>query len=297
VNDFPASPLVALAAKILRKPLILNLHEGSWAFLIKRSKANIVAKGLAYLFYYVIEFILVRVADRIITVSNANLYFLSKTYGIMKDKIQVVMNVPDISEFLSLPCVCVFPQDKFILIYCGNINIRQKLRLVIKSLTELKHKNIVLLIVGGPLFGTESYYRELQELVASLRLSDRVRFIGWVPRKKALSLIASSDVCVLPSEDMNVGFPMKMHEYAALGKPVITTPVKAVLKAYNGAVIVWDGKNHSSLARIINKLYCNEKLRKKIGDKARQLFLKKYCWQFEKDKLVSIYRQLKSNMT
>ncbi|MDZ7721977.1 MAG: glycosyltransferase family 4 protein [candidate division KSB1 bacterium] len=56
----------------------------------------------------------------------------------------------------------------------------------------------------------------------------KVKFLGLVSRDKIPALLLSSEVCVLPRPDSlqaRHGFPAKLGEYLASGKPVITTNV------------------------------------------------------------------------
>jgi glycosyltransferase involved in cell wall biosynthesis len=73
---------------------------------------------------------------------------------------------------------------------------------------------------SGPLEGM------LRALRGSLGLSDRVRFLGYVPEAALPGLYAAADLFVLPTEQLE-GFGLVTVEALACGTPVVGTPVGA----------------------------------------------------------------------
>ncbi len=89
------------------------------------------------------------------------------------------------------------------------------------------------LIVGGP----ESDVREYKELAASLHLtSEDVLFTGPIESNRVPIALAACDVVTMPFPSLphyrtNMS-PLKMFEYMAAGKPIITSdlpPIRDVL--------------------------------------------------------------------
>ncbi|MCU7924763.1 MAG: glycosyltransferase [Candidatus Thiodiazotropha sp. (ex Dulcina madagascariensis)] len=73
--------------------------------------------------------------------------------------------------------------------------------------------------------------------IRDLRSISNIYFTGSVPYKELPQLISSWDICMLPykiNELTNAIQPLKIKEYLASGKPVISTPIKEVkaLKEY-----------------------------------------------------------------
>lgn len=132
---------------------------------------------------------------------------------------------------------------------------------------------IKLLIVGDG-----DHYHELKALVEEYSLGDRVILTGKMPYNDIPKLIATSDICLLPAIDnevMKYIVPIKMYEYLAMLKPVISTELQGVVKEFG----------HSSGVLYIKRP--EEAINKALGltvediasygDKAHQ-FIKSYKW-------------------
>lgn len=79
--------------------------------------------------------------------------------------------------------------------------------------------------------------RSERELIASL---PNVRLLGPRPYRRVPAYVSSFDVCWVPFKQDHVGKaanPVKIYEYLALGKPVVTTPV-ADTDSFGGLVQV-----------------------------------------------------------
>jgi glycosyltransferase involved in cell wall biosynthesis len=75
-------------------------------------------------------------------------------------------------------------------------------------------------ILGGTLFNQESgLRRELEAQAASLGVSDRVTFTGYVPDAEFAAFLAASEVVIHPAHDEDFG--LTVAEAQALGIPVI----------------------------------------------------------------------------
>lgn len=120
------------------------------------------------------------------------------------------------------------PGDSVTLGYVGVLEFFANLGSAMESLVHLPRAR--LLIVGD---GRE---REgLAERARILDLEDRVDFVGKVPYGEIGNWIASMDVCLLPfvSSDLTeAALPLKIHEYAACRRPIVSSPLFEVLRMY-----------------------------------------------------------------
>jgi len=94
-----------------------------------------------------------------------------------------------------------------------------------------KYKNLKLLIVGDG-----DAYLDLQNIVKEHDLSENVILVGQKPYNEIPEFLAASDICILPAypdeEIMQDIVPIKIYEYMAMGKPVITTELPGVMKEF-----------------------------------------------------------------
>jgi glycosyltransferase involved in cell wall biosynthesis len=103
-----------------------------------------------------------------------------------------------------------------------------------------KYENLKLLIVGDG-----DAYNDLQNIVKKYDLSDKVLLVGKKPYNEIPEFLAAADICILPSypdeEIMQDIVPIKIYEYMAMGKPVITTMLPGIMKEFderNGLIYV-----------------------------------------------------------
>lgn len=93
--------------------------------------------------------------------------------------------------------------------------------------------------------GEGDAYEELAEIRRQHNLQDRVIFTGQRPYEEIPELIAAADICLLPAYPwepiMQDIVPIKLYEYMAMAKPVISTNLPGVRKEFgedNGVVYV-----------------------------------------------------------
>ena len=81
-----------------------------------------------------------------------------------------------------------------------------------------------------------------QERLVELEGLANVHLLGAVPHAELAALIDTFDVCIIPYRDSKhtrTGFPTKLMEYLAMGKPVVSTPVPVAceLERRHGVVL------------------------------------------------------------
>jgi glycosyltransferase involved in cell wall biosynthesis len=146
--------------------------------------------------------------------------------------------------------------------------------------------NIKLLIVG------KGELQEKLNLIKKKDIQNRIILVDWQPYENIPSFIAAADICLLPAhnnEIMRNIVPIKLYEYMACGKPVISTALQGVMKEFsqdNGIVFV------SNTTKVLEKAVelITEKTVKLHGRKARK-FVEKQSW----DKVTIIFEQLLKN--
>jgi glycosyltransferase involved in cell wall biosynthesis len=126
------------------------------------------------------------------------------------------------------------------------------------ELANNKHENLKLLIVGDG-----DAYSDLQKIVEKHDLSEKVLLVGKKPYNEIPGFLAATDICILPAypdeEIMQDIVPIKIYEYMAMGKPVITTMLPGIMKEFgkeNGISYVNNPADvpKKTLKRILNSL-------------------------------------------
>jgi len=164
-------------------------------------------------------------------------------------------------------------KDDIVLFFMGWLYKFSGLKEVAMELT--KHKNVKLLVVGDG-----DLYNELQKIRDKYNIQDRLLLLGRRPYSEIPELIAASNICILPAYPdepiMRDIVPIKIYEYMAMTKPVISTKLPGVMKEFdldNGIVYV---ERPEDVVNQAIKLTMNDDT-KNLGKRARN-FVEKYSW-------------------
>jgi len=152
------------------------------------------------------------------------------------------------------------------------------------QLVDGENFNIKLLVVGDG-----DAYKELQKIRERYELQDRLILVGKKPYQEIPSFIAAADICLLPAypteKIMQDIVPIKIYEYMAMGKPVISTKLPGVMMEFGeDSGVIYVDKPEDVVGRaieLINTGKVNE-----LSSKARN-FVRRSSWdsitdEFEK---------------
>ena len=225
-HDFYAGALGRIAALLAKVPVILwMIHSrDSW-------------KGSGHI---VVDRVLSRYTDRIITNSQMVKKFTSSFENLKACRFTVIHNGVDLSLFgngidlsakrkdlgvdRASPVICsvgrLIPEK-------GYTYLVEAMPQVVNHFPEAK-----LLIIGDDSEFEESSKRVLKDLILQLNLSDSVSLLGW--RNDVPQILSISDIFVLPS--LREGCGLAIAEAMAAEKPVVVSDIDAIPE------IVEDGK-------------------------------------------------------
>ena len=127
-------------------------------------------------------------------------------------------------------------KNDLVLFFMGWLYHFSGLKEVAQELAKVKDQfpNLKLFIVGDG-----DAYEDLIHIREQLHLENCMIFAGKQPFTKIPQLISAADICLLPAYDneiMHDIVPIKMYEYMAMGKPIVSTKLYGVMKEF--------GENH-----------------------------------------------------
>jgi glycosyltransferase involved in cell wall biosynthesis len=91
--------------------------------------------------------------------------------------------------------------------------------------------------------------QRLEEYALSSGLDQRVEFVGRVPYEQIGRWISAMDICLLPfesSELTEAALPLKIHEYSALHRPIVSSPLFEVVRMYGSLLSLASGTDQIS---------------------------------------------------
>lgn len=139
-----------------------------------------------------------------------------------------------------------------------------------------------LVFVGdGPLRGV------LSRRARASRVAGRIRFEGTVAHDRALTLIADSDLLVLPS--YAEGSPLSVTEALALGTPVLGTSVGGIPELIQDAGAIIEPGDAGALAAALTNLLADRELLAQRGEAARARILETLTWSIVAQRTEDLY--------
>ncbi|MCM8819643.1 MAG: glycosyltransferase family 4 protein [Candidatus Omnitrophica bacterium] len=273
----------AFFSVLKKKPLVLTYHDD----IVGNNLNYYVAKSYNLSFLKV----LLRSAKKIIVTQKK--YIERSLY--LKNYLKKILVIPpgvDLEEFKPLQ---EKKNDEKIILFLGildEFHSYKGLDFLIKAFVVVKEKILnTRLLIGGEGILKKHY----QKLVSSLKLEDRVNFLGFIPQEKLISYYNSCDVFVLPSvSEIQEGFGLVLLEALACAKPVVATDVVGVAKdirEFKAGIIV-KPQGVKELAEAIIQILSDEKLAKQMGKSGLELVRKNYNWTDIARKILELYHSV-----
>lgn len=223
---------------------------------------------------------LLRDASRLIalTETEAEQY---KSMGVKEDKIEIIPNAIDLSEFENLPEPGKFRRqygldnNQKLILYLGRIHKIKGLDLLAEAFAtlskELKHAKLA---ITGP---DDGYLPSLKKLITDLEISDKVLFTGPLYGRAKVEAYVDADVYVLPSRYEIFG--STVLEACACGTPIVLTDrcgTANIIDGQAGFAVPYD---KDALSSAILRMLSDDKMRQEFGEKGKSLVRRKFNWE------------------
>lgn len=233
-------------------------------------------------------------ADRVLVINDQLKEYVTKI-GATPERTQVLRAGIDIEQFSpkengsAIRKQYGLKRNDTVLFFMGWLYNFSGLKEVALQMAETKDSNLKFLIVGEG-----DAYDELQQIRQKYNLKDRLILTGKKPYQEIPAFIAASDICLLPAytteKIMQDIVPIKMYEYMAMAKPVVSTRLPGVIKEFgkdNGVVFVSQPEDAIKKAIELTK---GGSL-KRLGAKARR-FVERSSWDNITDEFEKILKEV-----
>ncbi|TRZ52413.1 MAG: glycosyltransferase family 1 protein [Dehalococcoidia bacterium] len=203
-------------------------------------------------------------------------------YNCKPEKVRIVPNGVNTEVFKPSS----FEEKKNLIGWIGRFVPEKGLKYLVDALNIMagqNRKSKFILIGDGPQMS------KVIRMVNRYGLSDRTFFTGQLPHKKIHEIMSKASIFVLPS--IKEGMPITLLEIMASGKPVVASDISGIndvlTHGKNGLLV--PPCNAERLAEAVLMLMNDQKLRKSLGENARQLMVEKYNWDLVAEKIEEIY--------
>jgi glycosyltransferase involved in cell wall biosynthesis len=293
VRDLPLAPTALWTGQLLGIPVIIDMAENYPAMLrtiwhAGRQRTLDVLVRNPVLARLVERYALPR-ADCILAVVEESAARL-RAMGIDDDRIAMVSNTPPITQMARpRPESSPSADAPVELVYLGYLEMPRGIGELLEAVARVRadgHR-ISLTLIGD---GRDAQLFRRQ--AAGLGLGpEEVRFLGFLPHGRALDIVATSDIGLVPhqrSEYWDTTIPNKLFDYMAAGIPVVTSDAVPSARVVNEAQCgeVFRTGDAGDLAAAVTRLLRPE-VRQRMGGRGRQAVLQRYNWERDAAVLLS----------
>lgn len=293
----PFQGAVAATLKILRgKNYVFAIQD---IFPDSLVGAGFTKKGsLLWQIGYIMENYAYRNASRLVVIGQDFKRNLIEK-GVPEEKIEVVYNwvdenavVPVAKEDNPLFEEFGISREKFHVVYAGNLGNAQNIDVIIDSAKELSgDKDIEFLI-----FGTGGLKEQFVEKVKNYGI-DNVKFFPLQPMERVSQVYGLGDVCVVSCKPGLGGaaMPSKMLSIMSAGRAVVASFDKGELTyilEQNKCGMYAPAGDVKAFADLIKQMADNREECAMMGEKARELILKKFTKAFGTSEYVRIIKSV-----
>ena len=265
------------AAKAAKVPVIIHGEHGT----IQTKKSNTMVQKILW-----------RLPDQILSVSRDHARKLSKSIGFPLNKIAVLINGVDCHRFGSsenrqtMRDDIGLKRDDIVIGTVGRLVPVKNQTLLLDAFSRVaeRHPNTNLLIVGdGPL------RKELEERSYTLGCSPRIKFLGR--RSDIPDVMAAMDIFALTSH--SEGMSNTILEAMSSGLPVVSTDVggnpEVVVHRETG--VLFPSNDVAALAHALETLVEHTELRRAMGLKGRARVAEQFSLQAMIQRYERLYHQ------
>ena len=275
-NDLDTLLANYLVSLLQRKKIVYDSHE------LFPEIPELVNRPFVKKFWSNLEKLILPKLKNNYTVCDSIAEFYDDRY---QTNFKTIMNLPTKKEIKVHKFPFEYKNQKIIL-YQGAINIGRGLELMIETMQFLD--NCILVIIGNG-----DIFKDLQEVVQSKKLDNKVYFLGRKNPKELQQLTPLADLGISIEEDLGLNYkyalPNKIFDYVQAEVPILVSDLpemkKVVLDHKVGEIVI--NRNPQRLANQIEKILDNN------YSKALKTAKEKLIWEHQEKLLLSIFKNAK----
>ena len=233
------------------------------------------------LYYQLMTAATVRMADRIITVSEFSKSDIVRRLSTDPDKIEVIYSgispaFQRIAESALLEEVRRrYGISREFVLYAGIFKPRKNHAGLLRAFQELRANGVdAELVIAGPMNGGEA---ALKSLACELKIAEAVKLTGSVSDSELCALYSAARVYACPS--LYEGFGFTVLEAMACGTPVVCSRETSLPEVAGDAALYADARNPCELAQALSLAFTDDSLRAEMVEKGYR-----NCQRFDWDK-------------
>jgi len=240
-------------------------------------------------------------ADKIIVYSDKMIPFIKKlNHSVGNEKFVVIRNAVDENRFTPIPRDekilknMGIKNDEKVILFVGKVMKRKGAIDILKMIPLVrKEHNIKIVFIGGVDEKSSDFF-ELNSLIESLNLKDRVILQGKIPNNDLVKYLVCADVYIYLTKGCE-GIPRSILEAMACGKPIIATPIAGIPDAVISGETGYIVNDYIEAAEKINLLLSDKNLYNKISMNCRNKILDEFTFEKTLPKMIKLFNSLIQN--
>ena len=272
INEFGWNHDLALAAWLLRIPVVLHVHN---PLTVHRNNLHLL------------------IANRVLFVSEAHMQQTTHFHRVAA-RARVLHNPVDVGYYASgrsLRAELGLGEGDVVVVAIGQIVPRKGIDVLLEAAVRLlpTHPRLHFLVVGPEKVLHPDYPAELRARAEAPELGGRFRFLG--PRADVPDLLASADIFALPTRDEPFG--LVVAEAMAASLPVVTTNIGGIPEVIGSsdAGILLDPDDVAGFAEAIGRLAESPEERARRGAHGKRRVEREFSFAVFREQLAQVYAE------
>jgi len=276
---------------------VLTIHDA----IADSLPSLIFANWKSRLFWRMKQYLAIRRADIIVTVSEYSKQQIVNTLKVPEPRVRVISEgssrafrvLPDSQDTTILRRLGLSRDESFLL-YVGGISPHKNLATLIEGYHQLLelpgHRDVRLVLAGD--YKTDSFfssYTQLQKQIASLNLGKAVIFTDFIEDSDLACLYNHAMLLVFPS--LMEGFGLPAVEAMACGTPVAASNAGSLPEVLGDAGAFFDPHSTGSMLSVIKALLTDPGKRSQIS-KLGIARAANYSWKLGARQITSLFDEL-----
>jgi glycosyltransferase involved in cell wall biosynthesis len=234
-------------------------------------------------------------ADAVISTNESYRRVAIERGKLSGDRVVVVRNGPDLSRYLPRePDLSLRRGKPYLLAYLGVMGHQDGLDYALRALQLLRYE-LGRDDVHCVLMGAGDAFDDTVTLSHQLGIADIVDFPGWVGDEFIQRCLSTADVCLAPdplNEFNNVSTMMKVAEYMAMGRPIVSFDLLETRVSAGDAAVYVPANDERGFAKAIHALLQDPERRRAMGESGRRRVEENLSWDASRRALVGFYQRL-----
>ena len=279
----PELIIVGVALRLFGKKVIYDVHEDvPKQILNKEWIGNVSIRKIAAFIMNIIEHVGAFFFNRIVVATSD----IAKKFP--ENKTVILRNFPVLKLIDDGALPVNFSKNKSIVIYIGRLTKIRGIKEIIQAMEYIDNKS-KLCLLGK--WESKKYKKECENLTGW----KYTKYLGHKSLEEVYGYLKISKVGISilhPVKNYLTSLPVKTFEYMACLLPVVMSNFPYWKENFGGCALFADPHDPKDIAKKILFLLDDINVMNKMGKKGRELVEKKYNWEVESQKLISLYDDL-----